>query len=224
MTAIAATFDQIPNAGGRQDGLSLTYHRLMLVMLVFAGVTALVAGRLLYLQMFTDRATGGEIVNPLLPARGDIVDRNGVPLAQTIDSWTIAIHPNRLLGNPDELAVKLNQLMPEHSIDDYRRVLKSGKPFAYLARRAMPELVDAVNALGEPAIEFSREPERLYPQTSLAGHVLGWTDIGGHGAAGMERVLDARLSDPMTRGTPIALSIDTRVQAAVESELSAAME
>jgi cell division protein FtsI (penicillin-binding protein 3) len=224
MTAIAATIDRMPSTGGRQDGLSLTYYRLMLVMLVFAGVTSLVAGRLLYLQLFTGHAAGAQMDNPLIPARGDVVDRNGVPLAQTIDAWTIAIHPNRLLGNPAELAIKLNQLMPEHSVDDYLRVLKSGKPFAYLARRAMPELVQAVNALGEPAIEFSREPERLYPQTALAGQVLGWTDMDGKGVSGMERVLDARLRDPLKRGAPMALSIDTRVQAAVESELGAAME
>jgi cell division protein FtsI (penicillin-binding protein 3) len=223
MTAIAANIGRLPAAGGRQDGLSLTYHRLMLVMLVFAGVTALVAGRLLYLQMFTDRAGSAEIGDPLVPTRGDVLDRNGIPLAQTIDAWTIAIHPNRLLGSPDELAVKLAQLMPEHSVDDYRRVLKSGKGFAFLARRAMPELVQAVNALGEPAIEFSREPERLYPQTSLAAHVLGWTDLDGRGIAGMELVLNDRLRDPVKRGDPVMLSIDSRVQATMESELGAAM-
>ena len=53
-----------------------------------------------------------------------------------------------------------------------------------------------MNALGEPAIVFNREPERLYPQTALAGHVLGWTDFDGRGVAGMERVLEDRLSDP----------------------------
>ena len=123
MNAIAATIERMPGSAARQGNLSLTYHRLMLVMLVFAGVTALVTGRLLYLQMFTDRSSGGQVLNPLVPVRGDIVDRNGVPLAQTIDAWSIAIHPNRLLGNPDELAVKLNQLIPDHSIDEYRRVL-----------------------------------------------------------------------------------------------------
>ena len=38
--------------------------------------------------------------------------------------------------------------------------------------------------------------------------------------AGMERVLDARLSDPARRGTPAMLSIDSRVQSIVESELA----
>ena len=39
----------------------------------------------------------------------------------------------------------------------------------------------------------------------------------------MERVLDERLTNPALNGTPVALSIDTRVQAAMESELGRAM-
>ncbi len=201
--------------------MMLTYHRLMLVMLLFIGVSAIIGLRLTYLQVFTDRGSTGSAGNPLLPARGDIVDRNGVVLASTIDAWTVGVHPNKLLGNPGELAVKLHQLMPERSIADYHAILTSGRNYMYLRRRALPELVAAVNALGEPAIAFSREPERLYPQTALAGHVLGWTDLEGHGVAGMERVLNDRLLDPHTRGAPVALSIDSRVQAAMELELAA---
>jgi cell division protein FtsI (penicillin-binding protein 3) len=223
MTAVAVHPPRLGEPGTRLDGLSLTYYRLMLAMLIFAGITMLIVTRLLYLQVFTDRSNAGPGINGLMPARADLVDRNGLPLAQTIDAWTIAIHPDRLLGNPDELAERLAELMPEHSVDDYRAILKSGKSFAYLSRRAVPELVSAVNALGEPAIEFSREPERLYPQTGLAGHVLGWTDSEGHGVAGMEKVLDERLTDPATRDQPVSLSIDARVQAAMESELAAAM-
>jgi cell division protein FtsI (penicillin-binding protein 3) len=206
----------------RQEALALTYHRLMLMMLVFAGVTALIVGRLIYLQLFTDRSVAAA-GNPLLPARGDIVDRNGVPLARTIDAWSIALHPNKLLGNPNELAVKLNELMPDRSVAEYKAMLTADKNFIYLSRRAMPELVAAVNALGEPAIVFDREPERLYPQTAMAGHILGWTDFDGRGVTGMEKVLDRQLSDPLLRDKPVALSIDTRVQAAMESELSAAV-
>lgn len=222
MTAIAATAGKIDFSAQRQQSLGLTYHRLMLVMLVFAGVTMLIVGRLVLLQIFTDRA---EVAagNPLLPARGDLVDRNGVALARTIDAWSIAIHPKKLLGNPDELAAKLAALMPERSAEEYRRILTSGKDFVYLSRRAVPELVSAVNALGEPAIAFDREPERLYPQTALAAHILGWTDFDGRGVTGMEKVLEDRLSNPDTRGAPVALSIDSRVQAAMEAELGAAM-
>jgi len=222
MTAYVAIDSRTAAPAPRPGGLALTYHRLMLIMLVFAGVTMLIATRLLWLQVSTDRSTGDTGFNPLIPARGDIVDRNGIALARSIDAWTIAIHPDRLLGNPEELALKLAQLIPEHSADDYRKLLKSKKSFAYLSHRALPELVSAVNALGEPAIEFSREPERLYPQTGLAAHVLGWTSTEGHGVSGMEKVLDARLTGPQ-RGAPVELSIDTRVQATMESELAAAM-
>jgi cell division protein FtsI (penicillin-binding protein 3) len=204
----------------KTDALALTYHRLMLMMLVFAGITLLIVGRLVFLQIFTERAVTAS-GNPLLPARADLVDRNGIALARTIDAWSIGVHPRKLLGDPDDLAVKLAELIPGRTPAQYKALLTQDKNFVYLARRALPELVAAVNALGEPAIAFAQEPERVYPQTQLAGHILGWTDLDGNGVAGMEKVLEKQLrADP---GKPIALSIDSRVQAAMESELGAAV-
>ena len=63
------------------------------------------------------------------------------------------------------------------------------------------------------------EPDRLYPQTSLAAHVIGYTDVDGRGTAGMERAFDDRLSNPATRGEPLTLSISSRLQQALEHEL-----
>jgi cell division protein FtsI (penicillin-binding protein 3) len=223
MATIAARVGQQVTAPEPRQGLAITYQRLMLVMLVFAGVTLLIVGRLVFLQLFNDRSGATELANPLIPPRADIVDRNGRPLAQTIDAWSIGVHPSRLLGDPGVVAAKLAELIPEKSAAEYKAMLTSGKNFLYLSRRAVPELVSAVNAIGEPAIVFDREPERLYPQTALAGSILGWTDFDGKGVAGMEKVLNDRLSDPSQRGTPVALSIDARVQAVLESELAAAM-
>jgi cell division protein FtsI (penicillin-binding protein 3) len=84
-------------------------------------------------------------------------------------------------------------------------------------------LVEAVNAIGEPGLAIEREPDRLYPQTSLAAHVIGFTDIDGHGAAGVERAFDERLSNPATRGKPVVLSISSPIQQALEHELGDAM-
>jgi len=113
--------------------------------------------------------------------------------------------------------------MPEHDEAAYFAMLRSDKSFYFLRRRAAPNLVEAVNAIGEPGIALEREPDRLYPQTSLAAHVLGFTDIDGHGAAGVERAFDKYLSDPATRGQPLTLSISSRIQQALEHELGAAM-
>ena len=205
----------------QQQGLALTYHRLMLVMLLFIGVTLVIVGRLGMLQIFTDRSTGASAADPLLPPRGDIVDRNGVPLARTIDAWAIAIRPRDIIGDRATLARQLARLLPERTPQQiYAMLSDQRRTFVPLARPASPELVQAVNALGEPGLVFDREPERLYPQTSLAGHVIGWTAEGRGGTTGMERYLEARLTDPAQRGRPVALSLDTRVQAILESELA----
>jgi len=208
----------------QQGGLALTYHRLMLVMLLFVGVTLVIVGRLAILQIFTDRSSNIAAVDPLLPPRGDIVDRNGVPLARTIDAWAIAARPRDIIGDRASLARQLARLMPERTPQQYFAMLSDQRrTFIYLARPASPELVQAVNALGEPGLVFNREPERLYPQTALAGHVIGWTAEGRGGIAGMERVLQQRLVDPAQRGRPVALSLDTRVQAVLETELANAV-
>ena len=206
----------------RHASLVVAHQRLMLIMLLFAAAIAMIALRLVWLSVATDGATAARPLS-LMARRADIVDRNGQVLARTIDAWSIGVHANTLLNPPEELAPKLAQLMPEKTEAEYLAILKSGVRFTYLRRRALPDLVAQVNALGEPAMAYAREPERLYPQTTLAAHVLGYTDFDGRGVSGMERVLNEQLIDPKLKGQPVALAIDTRVQAAMESELSDAM-
>ncbi|MEO1168950.1 MAG: penicillin-binding protein 2 [Pseudomonadota bacterium] len=207
----------------RRQMQPIVQQRLMIAMLLLLFGVVAVSARIGWLTF----ASGGEAYaasgNPNLPPRADIVDRNGVTLARTIDAWSIAIHPDRIISDPEELAPRLHALMPERTTQEYVEILTSGRTFSYLRRRALPELVAQVNALGEPAMEYLREPERLYPQTNLAAHVLGWVNLDGEGVTGMEAVLEQRLMDPARRNEPVALSIDSRVQAAVQSELAAAM-
>ncbi len=223
MSAVIATPNRVRLAGQRQTSIATAHFRLMVVMLLFMGVTLIIAGRLAWLSLFEPRLTHSSAPTGLIPERADIVDRNGMPLARTFDAWSIAVHPNQLVGDPVEVAQKLARVMPEKTEAQYLAILKSGKKFVYLRQRALPELVTQVNAIGEPAMAFGREPERLYPQGTLAAHVLGWIKEDGSAVSGMERTLDARLNDPATRDKPVALSIDARVQGALENELSAAM-
>ncbi|HEX4762479.1 MAG TPA: penicillin-binding protein 2, partial [Sphingomicrobium sp.] len=220
---VAPRPERLRLVGQRRQSLAIIHQRLMFGMLVYAGIIALIAARILWLAAFGDHAGRKAGVTSLIPERGDIVDREGVPLARTIDAWTIALHPGKVIGDKLALARKLAVLMPEKSEEQYFALLKSDKPFFYLRRRASPALVEQVNALGEPGLALQAEPDRLYPQTSLAAHVIGYTDIDGHGAAGVERAFDKRLSDPATRGEPLVLSISSRIQQALEHELNSAM-
>ena len=220
---VAQRPERLRLVGQRRQILAVMHQRLMFGMLVYAGVIGIIALRILYLAAFGDHAGRKEGLTSLIPERGDIVDRDGEPLARTIDAWTIAIHPTKVIGDKLAIARKLAELMPERSEEQYFAMLRSGKSFFYLRRRASPGLVAAVNALGEPGLAVQREPDRLYPQTSLAAHVIGYTDVDGRGVAGMERAFDKELSDAATRGKPLMLSINSRLQQALEHELLDAM-
>jgi len=203
--------------------LAVMHQRLMFAMIVYGGIIALIVLRILWLAAFGDHAGRRQSVTALVPERGDIIDREGHPLARTIDAWTISLHPNKVIGSKLELARTLARLMPEKDAAAYFAMLRSDKTFYYLRRRAPPRLVQAVNDIGEPGLAIDREPDRLYPQTSLAAHVVGYTDVDGQGMAGAERAFQDLLSDPARRGQPLTLSISSRVQQALENELNSAM-
>ena len=221
--ALVARPERLRLVGQRRQILAILHQRLMFGMIGYGVIVALIVCRLLWLAAFGDHAGRRGGVGALVPPRGDIVDRDGQQLASSIDVWSIALQPTKVIGDKLALARNLAKLMPEKDAASYFAMIRSGKSFFFLRRRASPDLVEAVNALGEPGMALERTPDRLYPQTSLAAHVLGFTDIDGHGAAGVERAFDKQLSDPATRGTPLTLSISSKVQQALEHELNAAM-
>ena len=158
------------------------------------------------LQVFTDRAGAAALGNPLLPPRGDIVDRNGVAAGPDDRRLVDRRPPARDDRRPRELAQQLDRA--DAGAQRRRNIcamLTTGGDL-HLSRppRRRPSWSQAVNALGEPGIVFNREPERLYPQTALAGHVLGWTDRDGqrrrrHGAGARGAAHRSRAARPAGR-------------------------
>lgn len=224
MATIIARPEPRSTSKGQADLVSVAHGRIMLVLLIFVAITLVMAGRMVWMGVAAG-AQAERSSSPLpVPSRADIVDRNGVPLARDIDGYAIAVRRDRLIGDPRELAEKLHDIFPDQTIGYFYKQLTSGGQWNYLRQRALPKEVAAVNALGEIGIEFPREPERLYPQRTLAAHLLGFVDRDGHGAMGVERAFDSRLIDRQMRGQPLELSIDSRVQAALEDELTFGMQ
>lgn len=223
MTTLVARPERVRTASQRYQLTAVAHYRLMVLLLLFLAATMLIGVRLLWLGVFADGGAGRHGPASLVPVRADIVDRNGVPLARTMDAWSIAVKPAEVLGDPMGLAESLHEIFPDQSTARFYAQLTSAKKFVYLRRRALPEEVAAVNALGEIGIQFPREKERLYPQRTLGAHVLGFVDLDGKGAMGVERAFDDRLVDDRQRAAPLMLSIDSRVQGALESELYAGM-
>jgi cell division protein FtsI (penicillin-binding protein 3) len=224
MATIIARPEPRTGSGEHVDLVAVAHGRIMLVLLIFVAVSTVMAGRMIWMGIAAG-AQAEHVSNPIpVPSRADIVDRNGVPLARDIDGYAIAVRRDKLIGDPRELAVALNGIFPDQTVAQFYKQLTSGAQWSYLRTRALPREVAAVNALGEVGIEYPREPERLYPQRMLAAHLVGFTDRDGHGAMGVERAFDKRLLDQNMRGTPLELSLDARVQAALEDELQRGMD
>lgn len=222
MSTLVVRPARIRTAGLRQQILLTAQQRLMILMLLFLAAFALIGGRLLYFGIFDTAETRRSYSGASVPARADIVDRNGVPLARTINGYSIRVVPEKLINKPDYLADELVKIFPDVPRSEFYAKLTGSRP-TYLRRRAVPDEVAKVNAIGEIGFDFPRELERLYPQASLAAHVLGYTDADGQGVGGIEGAFNDELMDDTTRGQAFALSIDARVQGVLESELSAAV-
>ena len=195
------------------------FWRLLVLLAAFGMFVILLIGRLATLGLFESARAYGAARTEYVPERGDIVDRNGVPLARSIYGYAIWVKPADLLGDRKQLANQLAAIFPDTQAAEFYAKLTADKP-GYLRKRALPEQVKQVHDLGEIAIEFPREATRLYPQHDMAAHVLGFVNRDGRGAMGMERVMNDYLRDPAKRSTPLNLALDVRVQAALESELA----
>ena len=210
------------------ETIRVAQQRLIFLLTAFALMTAVIASRLLYLAAANFRSGSAPVV--AVGPRGTIVDRNGIVLASTIKNWSIGIFPNEIIGDRDHLAAELARIIPDKTQEQYRALLNPRKakpradgkptrgPFVYLKRNAVPEMVSAINTLGEPAFQLGRESERFYPQGTLGAQVLGYLDLDGKTpVSGIEASMQKELTT--RNGAPVALSIDSRVQAAMESAL-----
>jgi len=221
-TTIATGRRQLVNV--RQRSLLVAKWRVLWVLVVFGVIALCALVRIGFLGLFESSPRVGSMFDALLPTRGEIVDRQGVPLARAFNAYALWYNPGAmgdgtpLVKSPREVAAALVRIFPDMDVTDLTARLTAGKP-GYLRRRILPEDANKVHALGEPALEFPRENERFYPQGSMAAHVLGFVGADGRGQVGMEEVFNDRLTDPATRGTPAVLSIDARVQGALEDEL-----
>ncbi|HUG06081.1 MAG TPA: penicillin-binding protein 2 [Candidatus Limnocylindria bacterium] len=232
------------------EGISPT--RLRVLFALFAVATLLLSlrvgywhtiGRSALLEAATDQLRSDLVIEA---QRGVIRDRNGALLATTVDLRSLYAIPQRI---PDtaEAAAKLAPILGTPAAT-LQVALDSGAEWLYLKRRLPEPVARAVEALAIPGLGFEPEPKRLYPNDTLAAHLLGFVNDDGAGQYGLEGIYDKILRgvpgrlvverDPKDRelalglrtvvpprnGADLVLTIDLAVQAAAERELRRAME
>ncbi|MEP2235565.1 MAG: penicillin-binding protein 2 [Alteripontixanthobacter sp.] len=229
MNAVTAPQGRVQLVNFRMRSLDTARMRVLWVALIFAAVALGALARIGFLGLGGGPARATSLEEALLPPRGEITDRNGTPLARAFPAYALWYNPKALgdegpplVGDPREVAQKLAAIFPEMDAEQTAERLASGRP-GYLRRRVLPDEANRVQQIGEPALNMPREADRHYPQGSMAAHVLGYVAADGKGRVGMEAVLNDHLTDSLTRGDPVALSIDARVQGALEDELRSGM-
>jgi cell division protein FtsI (penicillin-binding protein 3) len=207
-------------------------NRLVVVGAVFALAFTLVGARLIDLAVLQSRDISQTALNDeQRPSaeRADILDRNGVVLATNLTTASLFAEPRRVL-DAKEAARRIVQVLPELNSQDVEKKLSSGRAFIWLKRHLTPKQKYDVNALGVPGVGFREDRKRVYPHGNLVAHVLGYTGVDNEGLAGIEKQFDDQLStltqqaSAATPGDPLRLSVDVRVQFALQQELSRAVD
>jgi cell division protein FtsI (penicillin-binding protein 3) len=209
----------LPEGPARQ-ALEACRSRLFFTSVIFACVFAAVALRIVEVVVLEGGSAQSHmprfrIPAPPLPARADIVDRNGKLLAATLDSPSLYANPKQVL-DPSEATRKLVHAFPNLKSEEVSAKLTSGKSFVYIKRHLVPRDQYEINQLGIPGLQFQHEERRVYPDGTLTSHVVGYTGIDNSGFAGIERGLDDMLKG---RSDPLQLSLDLRIQYVLREEL-----
>jgi cell division protein FtsI (penicillin-binding protein 3) len=195
-------------------------NRIRFLALAMFALLLLLSGRAVQLAFSGDPLSAARAATSAAPKRADIVDRNGVLLATTVRAYALTASPS-LVWDARETAAALLAAFPElDRAATERRLADRTHTLVYLRRGLSPGERERVLALGLAGIGFEAESRREYPNGSLGAHVLGFTDVDLKPLAGVERGLDVQIR---VAGTgQVRLSLDVRMQYALETELSAA--
>jgi len=226
--------------------------RIVTLLVFFMVLFIALFSRALQLQVLScktlkDRAKGQyDVTLPLLPERGIIFDRNGEKLAVSIMADSVCAAPARV-RNPQEVAEKMASLLRVDR-DTTLKKLSGPKKFCWLARKIHPDQAATVENLNIDGIFLTKEPKRFYPNGELAGHLLGFVGVDSNGLEGLEygynrylegtpekliwardakgKKLYPRVEKSVMvedRSCNLILTIDSRIQYLVESQLREAV-
>jgi penicillin-binding protein 2 len=159
--------------------------RVFAVILVVLFAFLLLAGRLVYLQVFRHTDLNEQAENnrtaivPIVPNRGLILDRNGVVLATNYSAYTLEITPSKI-ANLEETIAALGTVFDIQLRDKrrFKRLREESKNFESLPIRT--RLTDeevarfAAQRFRFPGVDIKARLFRSYPYGELGSHVVGY--------------------------------------------------
>lgn len=173
--------------------------RRLSVLTVFALATSVLVARAMDMQVihstfFEQQGDARHLRLVTVPAhRGDILDRNGEPLAISTPVNSIWVNPQQTNIEDGKLVALAKLLEMKPALLKEKISANLQKEFIYLKRHVSPELAAKVNGLGIEGIALQDEYRRYYPAGEVTAHILGFADIDDNGQEGIELAFDSWL-------------------------------
>jgi cell division protein FtsI (penicillin-binding protein 3) len=170
---------------------------------LIAMVLSLFGARLVQLQgldpnSYAAMAAAEGLVKVVLPAeRGDILDRNGKPLARSVDGMMIVADPQLTSQHATGLARLLYQRLSLDYPSTLAKLRAQNSRFEYIARRVPSTIatatVEAAARKGYTGLDTRRDPVRDYPAGDVAANLVGFMGTD-EPLAGFERTFNDQLA------------------------------
>jgi len=165
--------------------LSRFRARVLIASLVVLSAFSVLAARLVYLQVYrhddlSEQAESNRTaIVPIVPNRGQILDRNGVVLATNYSAYTLEIMPSRVSSVEETIAAleKVVDIQPRDK-KRFKRLREESKSFESLPIRT--RLTDeevarfAAQRFRFPGVDIKARLFRSYPHGELGSHVIGY--------------------------------------------------
>ncbi len=157
-------------------------------------------------QAYAARAQAEGLVHVTLPAtRGTITDRNGVPLAESVDGQMIVADPTLTTAHAPAIATILAHRLHLDYFATLQRLQAPHTQFQYIARRVPAaqarSVVQAIDAKGFSGVTTRRDPLRDYPAHDVAANVVGFMNDLNQPGDGEELVFNKWLTGKNGRAT-----------------------
>jgi len=171
------------------------------VFLVFFVFILFCVGRLLFIQFFRSdylisvaKKQHNQLVE-LEPRRGAIYDCNLKAQAFNMSMDSLYAVPNAIRNKETVIDQLLPILGVKRSYLEER--LSRKKSFIWLVRKLTPERSEEIKQLNIKGLGFLKETKRIYPNSYLASHIIGFSGMDNIGLEGVERSFNKYL-----KGTP----------------------
>ncbi len=127
------------------------------------------------------------------PPRGIIYDRNGIPLAVNVDSFSLFITPRTLKNKMQTI-----EFIKNNYPSAYEKYSKNPHAnFLYIKRKLTKNETELIKNQQNIDLNILKEPARHYPHPETA-QIIGFTTIDNEGAAGIELFFNESLAGSTT--------------------------